>query len=129
MTWRRRAQRGSVTVLVAGMSLVLVAFVGLAVDGGEIQAQQRESQNAADGAALAAATAIINADNYGYYESDARTIGQTVAGYAGIPTGDVTITFQDSTGADPNNPAQVVTVKADVTHTFPTLFLDRKSVV
>lgn len=123
MTWRLRRQRGSVTVLVAAMSLLLVAFVGLSVDGGEIQTQQRESQNAADGAALAAATAIINADNYGYTESDAATIAKTVAGYAGIPTGDVTMTFQDSSGADPNDPTKVVTVKADVTHTFPTLFL------
>lgn len=124
MSGRGRArQRGAVTVLVAAMSLVLVAFVGLSVDGGEVQAQQRESQNAADGAALAAATAIINASNYGYLESDARAIGKTVAGYSGIPTTDVTISFQDTTGADPNDPTRVATVKADVTHVFPTVFL------
>ena len=118
-----RRQRGSVTVLVGAMSLILVAFVGLSVDGGEIQAQQRESQNAADSSALAAATALINASNYGYLESDARTIGKTVAAYTGIPTTDVTLTFQDSTGADPNDPTQVVTVKSDVSHTFGTIFL------
>jgi len=82
---RRRQQSGSILVLVAAMSLLLVGFVGLSVDGGEIEAQQRQSQNAADGAALAAATAIINASNYGYSTTDAQTIAQTVASYSGIP--------------------------------------------
>lgn len=105
------------------MSLLLIAFVGLAVDGGEIQTQQRESQNAADGAALAAATAIINSDNYGYSTNDAKNIGWTVANYANIPSGDVTFTFLDATGNPTTTPSSVATVKADVSHTFPTLFL------
>ena len=120
---RRRRQGGSVLILVAAMSLVLIAFVGLSVDGGEIEAQQRQSQNAADGAALAAATAVINADNYGYTTSDANSIGVVVAGYNGIPTSDLTLSFLDSTGSATTVPANVVTVKAVVNHTFPTLFL------
>lgn len=42
-------------VLVALMAIVLVAFVGLAVDGGNIYAQRRVAQNAADGAAVSGA--------------------------------------------------------------------------
>ena len=133
MTRRRRLQQsGSVTVLVAAMSLVLVAFVGLSVDGGEIETQQRESQNAADGAALAAATAIINADNYGYTFADAKHIGAAVTNYNGIPSSDIPDPdgwkFKDSGGNDATDPHAVATVTATVTHTFPTLFLPIMSI-
>jgi hypothetical protein len=120
---RHRQQSGSVTVLVAAMSLILVAFVGLSVDGGEIETQQRESQNAADGAALAAATAIINADNYGYTTTDAKNIGGVVATYNGIASSDVGWSLVDLTGNPTTDPHQVATVTANVTHTFSTLFL------
>ncbi len=119
----RRQQSGSVTVMVAAMSLVLVAFVGLSVDGGEIETQQRESQNAADGAALAAATAVINADNYGYTITDAQNIGNTVATYNGIPSADLAWQFQDSLGLSTTDPTKVATVTVNVTHLFNTLFL------
>jgi hypothetical protein len=112
-----------VLVLVASMSMLLIAFTGLAVDGGEIQVQVRESQNAADGAALAAATAVINADNYGYTTSDAQTIGLVVAGYSGIPTGDLSFQFLDSGGFATTDPTVVASVKVDVHHTFTTIFL------
>ena len=105
------------------MSLVLIAFTGLAVDGGEIQVQQRESQNAADGAALAAATAVINADNYGYFLTDASNVGWTVSSYTGIPKADVGIVYKDSTGNNAPSTDKVATVNVTVNHTFPTLFL------
>ncbi|HVB77668.1 MAG TPA: pilus assembly protein TadG-related protein [Candidatus Nitrosotalea sp.] len=124
MSGRARAsERGSILVLVAMMSLILIAFVGLAVDGGEIQAQQRQSQNAADGAALAAGTAILNSPDYGYSTTDATNIADTVAGFSGIVPADVTIAYYDSTSSPTTVPASVVTVTASVTHTFATLFL------
>jgi len=105
-------QQGSVLVLAAAMSLLLIGFVGLAVDGGEIQAQQRQSQNAADGAALAAATAVINADNYAYTTTDATNIAIAVAGFAGIDAADVTVTYKDGAGSVTSVPTSVATVTA-----------------
>jgi len=116
-------QQGSVLVLAAAMSLLLIGFVGLAVDGGEIQAQQRQSQNAADGAALAAATAVINADNYAYTTTDATNIAIAVAGFAGIDAADVTVTYKDGAGSVTSVPTSVATVTAAVAHNFQTLFL------
>jgi hypothetical protein len=49
--WYRRSQ-GQSLVLVALMAIVLVAFVGLAIDGGMAFSQRRAAQNAADGASL-----------------------------------------------------------------------------
>ena len=120
---RRRQQSGSVIVLVAAMSLILVAFVGLSVDGGEIETQQRESQNAADGGALAAATAVINASSRGYTITDAKNIGNTVVSYNGIPTADASFSFLDSLGLATTTPSSVATVTTTITHQFSTLFL------
>ena len=51
-TLRKRA-RGQVMVIVALAMLLLIAIVGLAVDGGATYALRRKAQNASDGAALA----------------------------------------------------------------------------
>lgn len=54
-----REQRGQSLVLVALAAVVLVAFVGLAIDGGNAYAQRRIAQNAADGAAVRGALTIV----------------------------------------------------------------------
>jgi Flp pilus assembly protein TadG len=57
-------QRGQAIVLVALMALVLVAFVGLALDGGQIYSWRRGMQNAADAGAIAGAyTMTLGANN------------------------------------------------------------------
>src|SRR5438874_10375279 len=48
-------QRGQAVVLVALMALALVAFIGLALDGGQVYGWRRVMQDAADGGAIAAA--------------------------------------------------------------------------
>lgn len=48
----RTHERGQSLVLVALMAIVLVAFVGLAIDGGMAFTQRRAAQNAADGSSL-----------------------------------------------------------------------------
>ena len=55
----RRAERGQTLVVVAVMIVVLVAFLGLVIDGGNVYAQRRQLQNAADAAALAGARAQV----------------------------------------------------------------------
>lgn len=121
---RARGQRGSVLVLAALMSMILVGFVGLVVDGGEISSAARSSQNAADGAALAAAYDILNnGGSVGYNVSSATTIATTVATTNGIAASELTMTYLDATGASTSTPSLVQYVKADTAKTFPTLFL------
>src|SRR5687768_3795933 len=49
----RGKSRGQALPIIALSMLVLVAIVGLAVDGGSAYGQRRKAQNAADGVALA----------------------------------------------------------------------------
>ena len=51
----RRDERGQVLVIVAGAIVVLIAMVGLVIDGGYAWGQQRDTQNGADAAAKAGA--------------------------------------------------------------------------
>src|SRR5688500_16690499 len=52
---RRRRRRGIVLVLVAVCLAVILAFVAIAIDGGNLLEQRRRVQATADAAALAAA--------------------------------------------------------------------------
>ena len=52
------SESGQILVIVAGGLLILIAMVGLIVDGGHAWGQQRRTQNSADGVAMAG-TAVI----------------------------------------------------------------------
>ena len=107
--------------MIAFMSMILIAFVGLVVDGGELTAQTRASQSAADGAALAAAYDILNT---GFSLAEATTLAQKVALQNGVPATDMAMVYlQSDHTSTATTPAQVAYVKADVTHVFTTLFL------
>ncbi len=54
----RASSEGQVLVIVAAAMFVLIAMVGLIIDGGHALGQQRRAQNAADGIAMAG-TAVI----------------------------------------------------------------------
>ncbi|HEX7069347.1 MAG TPA: pilus assembly protein TadG-related protein, partial [Rhodothermales bacterium] len=61
MFHRKRAsedERGQILVIVAAGMVILVALVGLVIDGGFAWGRQRDTQNAADAAALAGATVM-----------------------------------------------------------------------
>src|SRR5439155_2284312 len=51
----RKDERGQVLVIVAGALLVIIALVGLVIDGGFAWGQQRQTQNASDAASEAGA--------------------------------------------------------------------------
>lgn len=55
---RDASASGQILVIVAGGLLVLIAMVGLIIDGGHAWGQQRKTQNSADGVAMAG-TAVI----------------------------------------------------------------------
>lgn len=75
--------RGQILVIVAGGLLVLIAFVGLVIDGGHAWGQQRNTQNGTDAAAEAGAIRL------------AQNLPFTVAGEMGPNTdGDVLAAVQ-----------------------------------
>jgi Flp pilus assembly protein TadG len=61
---RRRRQAGQTAVIVALTFLVLIAFAGLAIDGGHVYLVNRRAQNATDAAALAAAKQLANSNSF-----------------------------------------------------------------
>jgi len=61
MKSKKNTERGQVLVLIALAAIGLVGIVGLAIDGSQKFSDQRQAQNAADTAAVAAALAKVNA--------------------------------------------------------------------
>lgn len=57
-----RCNRGSTLVMVAGGAIAVFAFAAIAIDGALLMATRTQLHNAADAAALAGATALINGD-------------------------------------------------------------------
>ncbi|HLE59152.1 MAG TPA: pilus assembly protein TadG-related protein [Candidatus Limnocylindria bacterium] len=72
----RPAPSGQVLVLVALVTVVLLAFAGIAVDFGRQNAEQRHVQTAADAAALAACRALIDGETDNAAAAAARTIAE-----------------------------------------------------
>jgi len=123
---RRQRQQGSILVLSAGLMIILVGFLGLVIDGGEIASTERSAQNAADGAALGAAYDILNNGSQGgyAYPTNANNIATSIAVRNGMASSEVTMTYLQSDGVTAATAASnVAYVKADVNHNFPTLFL------
>jgi len=61
---QRTSERGQALILIVFGIMALFGITGLAVDGGSIYADRRRAQNAVDSAALAAALARINGENW-----------------------------------------------------------------
>lgn len=70
----RRGQRGQVLVLVAISMIVLIAIVGLVLDGGSSFAQRRSQQRGSDLAALAGANDLLLHGDVATAESVARGV-------------------------------------------------------
>ena len=93
----RPAQRGQILVLFALGAIVMIAMVGLVLDGGGAFAQRREQQNGADFAAIAGANAFMNASGTVAAKTAAAQAAATQAaaqnGYT-HGTGGMTVTTQ-----------------------------------
>ena len=74
---RPARQCGAVAILVALALVLLVGFVGLAIDGGHLYLTKTELQNSADACALAASNELTTLTSANY--SKAVAAGQTVA--------------------------------------------------
>src|SRR5665811_1261760 len=90
-----RNESGAVAIIVALFMVVLMGLAALAVDGGDLYAQQRDLQTAADSGALAGALALARGDAWETEASDYvdknRTANPNLAG--ATPAG-VTLTQQ-----------------------------------
>src|SRR5512141_3125363 len=71
------SQRGQVLIIFVFVIIVLIGFVGLAVDGGNVYADRRHAQNAADAAALLGAVTRTN--------SEKAVLGANAADCSNIP--------------------------------------------
>jgi Flp pilus assembly protein TadG len=117
-----RGQEGQSLPLVVMFLLVLMGALALVLDGGNGYFQRRHAQNAADAAALAAATTIIK----GEYRD--LTVQQVVTSFAqqnGAAT--ATLEYLDVDGnvltpSDGNVPAATASVRVTAQRTFPTSF-------
>lgn len=101
----RSSQRGQVLILVALAIFVLVGAVALAVDGGNLYAERRKMQNAADAGALAGANDICF--NNGT-PTTAQQAANLYASYNGAESSDATV--------------DDLTVTVVVTEVVPTFF-------
>lgn len=101
-----KRQRGQAVVLVALMALALVAFIGLALDGGNLYRWRRVMQDAADGGAIAGAyTMTLGASS--------AQISSTINQYAVVSNRADAFTYD----------IQAKCVSVSTTKSFPSLFI------
>lgn len=77
---RRTDRRGTITILAAILSIVLLGMVAFAVDIGYVLSAKEEMQRAADSAALAAAWEYGKRVSDGFHPADAQVAARGVAG-------------------------------------------------
>jgi len=80
-----RRERGQTLAVVAVMIVLLVAFLGLVIDGGNVYAQRRQMQNAADAAALAGARALALGKGNSAAKTTAEQFAQANGAAACVP--------------------------------------------
>jgi Flp pilus assembly protein TadG len=114
---RRWKRSGKIIVLFALLLPALLGLTGLVIDGGLLMAAQRQTQNAADAAATAAAMDLLNGTSQSSLQGTATTYVQT---YNGLTSAAVTV----------NNPPQSGSYKGDshfveviVSYPVKTLFI------
>jgi len=94
-----RREDGQILVVFAGAMVAVVAVAGLVLDGGRAFALRRGGQNVADLAAVAGATAYLNASGTpGERESDAKVAAMDIAGLHGYSAGEVTVSVSPILG-------------------------------
>ena len=121
MSRARRQQAGQILVLVSLLFAVLAGFLGLVIDGGGVAAEQQLVRNAADGAALAGGYAVFR---QGATTAAATTAAQKAVLADGLPGPDLAMAYLDAGGVATTTTALVRTIRATVTDTRATMFLN-----
>ncbi|HYI14484.1 MAG TPA: pilus assembly protein TadG-related protein [Thermomicrobiales bacterium] len=111
----RHGASGQVMIIFALASLVLVGVVALSVDTGFLMAERRQTQSAADAAALAGAKALFEGES-GQIVSSAQAYG---AENADVSASDVIVNWPPATGEHAGDNQYVqVTISKDVDKFF-----------
>jgi len=114
---RTHAEPGQVLIIFALATFVLVGFIALSVDAGFLMAERRQTQNAADAAALAAAQSLYRAKK-GEIQDAATAYGQLNAGLSAVvDASNPPLTGDYSTVVDKDDYVQV-TITKDVDKYF-----------
>jgi Flp pilus assembly protein TadG len=111
------SRSGKALVMFALLTPVLLGMVGLTVDGGLLLVLYRQTQNAADAAALAAAVDLLKGKSSGVATATAQTYVQT---YNNMSSATVTVNIPPSTGPHAGNGAYA---EAIVTYPYQTSFI------
>ncbi len=127
--WRAGKKRAQVLVMVTLAMTTLVAAMGLAIDGGNMYAQRRITQNAADAAALAGTAELARAIA-GETADVATNVTINVHANAGTTGAGTTVTsnwnFVDNADQNLGTSLNLNTntgVQVTVAKTFPTFFM------
>jgi hypothetical protein len=134
---RRHTERGQMLVIVAFGMIVLVAMVGLIVDGGNAWGRQRDTQNAADSMAKAGAAVIQSSlGDSSVRDGDVGCAVEAAATQNGVEVEDVVYTTFDgsdlspavavgpcSPGGGPAIPADAQGIRARDAQTFETYLI------
>jgi Putative Flp pilus-assembly TadE/G-like len=117
-----RRRSGQILVLVTIAMVVLIGFASMAVDIGLLYATRRRMQTAADAAAIAGASALLDGENYQDAAYDVATLDGFTSGQNNI-----TVSAAPPAAGDPNlNLTSYSTsnyVEVDITQNVPTYFL------
>src|SRR5512142_2991857 len=101
-------ERGQALILIVFAIVALVGMTGLAVDGGMAYSDRRNAQNAADGAALAAALGNIR-------QRDITTTADSAAAVAGFANDHVNNTVTVTVATVPSGKCPEMTFGKDIT--------------
>lgn len=88
-------RRGTVLVITAVVLTALIGLLGIVVDAGQLMTAHRQTQNAADAAATAAAMDLMSGKSNGTAIATATTFVQQ---HNGMPTGTVTVNIPPVSG-------------------------------
>ena len=101
----KKNERGQVIVILALVLVGLLAFAGLAVDGGSLYEQRRSAQTAADASAFAAAANWVKNQN----QAEATSAAIAVAQASGFPSSEVVVNIPPNSGPYKNEGLNPVT--------------------
>lgn len=125
-----RRERGVFAIIVALTLVVLIGFIGLALDGGHLYVTKTELQNAADACALSAAYELtdspaITSDAFARSDAAGRYVAQRNSvefQKQAVAAGDITVGFSTTLGgtyvpASANPPGNAVNVRCVIQRT------------
>jgi Flp pilus assembly protein TadG len=125
----RRGESGQILVIAALVQVVLLVFVGFAVDYGALLLERTRLQNAADAASLAGARALVDGPSPGVTPARAAvTTYLDLHGYRSDATTTIAISFPPSPGTGAIESVQIAVSRIRPTYFIRLVGIDRSTV-